>query len=415
MKHICVVGAGAIGLSCAYYLQKSGHKVTVVDNGDGSDNCSFRNAGYISPSHIIPLAAPGMMSRGLKWMLDKESPFYIKPRWSKDLFSWGMQFNRASTTGRVKEAVPFLHDLMMLSRTLIEELLAEEKIDAGLNTAGLMMYCKTEKTLREEWEIALWTKKLGQKAAILSKEEALEVNPGLEIDIKGAVHFKDDASITPHLFMEGLKKTLLNKGVEIKYGLEVTSISTNKASVVSINTSSTSIEADEFVIAAGSWTPNLLKLVGVHLLLQPGKGYSFVLPSPVVMPKVPGILAEAKIAMTPMKHGLRFAGTMELAGLNRSINDVRINAITKSVPKYFPQFGPEEFTNIEPWSGLRPCSPDGLPYIGKTRKYQNLLVASGHAMLGLTLAPATGLLISEIISTGNMSMSSPLIEVDRYT
>lgn len=388
--------------------------MTVLDNTDGSDNCSYGNAGYFSPSHIIPLAAPGVMTKGLKWMLDKESPFYIKPRLNKDLISWGYLFNKAATTKKVKTAAPLLHELMMISRRLIEELLAEEKIDAGLNTQGLIMYCKTRGMLNEEEEVGQWAKALGQSVETISPQEALELNPGMDLNIYGGVYFKDDACVTPHLLMQGLKEKLLAKGVEIRLNQHVESISHSNGSIKEVCVQDNAIQADEYIVAAGSWTPQLLGKIGVNVPIQPGKGYSFVLEQPVVMPQIPGILAEAKIAMTPMLHGLRFAGTMELAGLDKTINPIRVKAIAKSIPKYFPQFEPDHFARIEPWSGLRPCSPDGLPYIGKTNTYSNLLVASGHAMLGLSLAPVTGKLIADLAVGDSPGLDLSLLDVERY-
>ena len=401
-------------MSCAYYLLKEGVRVTVLDDGDGSDNCSFGNAGYFSPSHIIPLAAPGMMTRGLKWMLDRESPFYIKPRLNGDLINWGLSFKKAATDKKVRIAAPLLNDLMFKSRELIEELVTSESLDVGLNTQGLIMYCKTKASFKEEGDIGNWASELGQSVEKLTPSEAKAINPGLDLDIYGGVYFKDDACITPHLLMKGLREVLVSSGVEIQYHSSVKGLIRENGSVKSVLVNDGLVHGDEFIIAAGSWTPAILRSIKVGILIQPGKGYSFVDPNPVVMPKIPGILAEAKVAMTPMQHGLRFAGTMELAGYNKDINPVRVRAIANAIPKYFPQFKDHDFSRTEPWGGLRPCSPDGLPYIGRTKHYDNLIVASGHAMLGLTLAPITGRLVSNIIVGRKNELDIKQLDVDRY-
>ena len=192
-KHVIIVGAGVIGLCTAYYLQKSGVRVTVLDNTDGTDNCSFGNAGFFSPSHIVPLASPGIISQGLRWMMRPDSPFYIKPKLNTDLISWGLKFRKAANKAQVAKAAPVLHELLMSSRQLITEILSDEGIDAGLNEKGLLMYCKTQHVMDEEIALADLTRKYGQEVEVLSAEEARAVNPELDLDVVGAVLFKNDA------------------------------------------------------------------------------------------------------------------------------------------------------------------------------------------------------------------------------
>lgn len=414
-KHVIIVGAGVIGLFSAYYLSKKGIRVTILDNTDGTDNCSYGNAGFFSPSHIVPLASPGIISQGLRWMMKSDSPFYIKPKLDRDLISWGLKFRKAANKRQVDKAVPVLHELLMNSRQLIAEILTDEGIDAGLNEKGLLMYCKTQHALDEEIEMAELASRLGQETEVLTAEQASALNPGLDLDIVGAVLFKNDAFVTPHLLIKGLKKALTSNGVSIEYGKHVEKFVTdNSGAINKIIVNGEERNADEYVLAVGSWTRDMMKQLNIRLPMQAGKGYSFVLPSPKVMPETCSILTEARVAVTPMKHGLRFAGTMEVNGLDLSINHKRVQGIVDSVSKYFPQFTKDDFKDIKPWAGLRPCSPDGMPYIGRTKKYNNLLVATGHAMLGVSLGPVTGKLISQMVVNEHIETNIALLDVDRY-
>lgn len=412
---IVVVGGGMIGLCSAYYLNKQGYEVTVLDEGDGSNNCSFGNAGFFSPSHMVPLASPGIIAQGMKWMTNPESPFYIKPSLNIDLAKWGWNFYRASTKTRVDRAVPILNQMLMESRKLIEEILADTKIEAGFDNKGLLMYCKSQHVLDEEAEMAELGRQCGQDVDVLSSSQAEKLNPGFEIDTVGAVHFKNDAWFTPNTFMTGFQKYLKNQGVEFRYNTKVLDAEKNHGHIKALVAANEKIEADQFVIATGSWTAKFLKQLGIKILLQGGKGYSFEVKNPPVMPKTASILTEARVAVTPMQHGLRFAGTMEVNGLDLSINPRRVLGIQKSIPNYFPQFDQSSFEGVKPWAGLRPCSPDGMPYIGKTRKFDNLIVATGHAMLGISLGPITGQLVCEIAGENTPHIDDTLLAVERYS
>lgn len=364
---------------------------------------------------MIPLASPGIIAQGLKWMTNPESPFYIKPNLNIDLIKWSWNFYKASTKKRVDKAVPILNQMLMESRTLIEEILADIKIDAGFDNKGLLMYCKSQNILDEEAEMAELAIKCGQNVDVLSSKEAEKLNPGFEIDTVGAVHFKNDAWITPHAFMTQFQKHLESNGVTFKFNTRVLDIEKEHGRLSALITSSEKISADQFVIATGSWTAKFLRQLGVKILLQGGKGYSFVVPNPPVMPKTASILTEARVAVTPMQHGLRFAGTMEVNGLDLGINPRRVLGIQKSIPNYFPQFSQSSFERVKPWAGLRPCSPDGMPYIGKTQKFDNLIVATGHAMLGISLGPITGQLVSEIAQEKQPHIDDKLLKVERYS
>ncbi|MFY0594123.1 NAD(P)/FAD-dependent oxidoreductase [Roseivirga sp.] len=413
-KKVVIVGAGIVGLSTAYYLNKAGLDVTVIDGTDGTDNCSYGNAGYVSPSHIIPLASPGIINQGLKWMLNKKSPFYIQPKLSRDLLTWGWLFKKASTNKRVKAAIPVLNELTTKSQSLYEEIIAEEGIEAGYHKPGLLMICQTKEALKHEIELAEIANQFGLDANVVSKAETERLDPNVNYDMAGAVYFGCDGWMTPNVFMEKFKSLLIKRGIKLDFNTELQAINTKGEKITEFITDKRNYQADDFVVAAGSWSPTLLQWLKLKLPLQPGKGYSFTIKNPPVSPKLPSILVEARVATTPTLDGFRVAGTMEITGLNHNINERRVQGIIDSVKTAIPEYQSYNFDDVKPWAGLRPCTPDGLPYIGSTKTFKNLFVGTGHAMLGWTLGPITGKLLTQNILGQSADIKSNLLNVDRY-
>lgn len=411
---VVVVGGGVIGLSTAYYALKAGLPVTVLDRGDEQAwNCSYGNAGMVVPSHFIPLAAPGMISKGLRWMFNSESPFYVRPRIDLDLMKWGWQFYMHSNAAHVKATQELLRDLNLESRRLFGELQQEE--DFGLKQRGLLMLCKTQHGLDEEAEVAHAAHKIGLRAEVIDTKRAAELDPDITMDIAGAVYFPDDCHMDPARFMASLRKRVLTLGGEIVNNVEIESIERGGGKVTAVVAKDgRRFEGAKFVAAGGSWLPELLRTAGYKLSLQAGKGYSLTLKNPKQLPQLCSIFCEAKVAITPMGDTLRFAGTMEVGGLDLSINPKRVRGIIKSVNQYFPQFSEEDFAGIEPWAGLRPVSPDGIPYLGVLPGTDNLIVAGGHAMMGLSLGPVTGQLAADLLQARRPFRSIQQMALDRF-
>jgi D-amino-acid dehydrogenase len=262
--------------------------------------------------------------------------------------------------------------------------------------------------------LAAAARKLGLSTDVLTPEEAARLNPGLRMEIAGAVYFADDCHLTPLRFVAGLTRVLEEGGVKFSWSTEVTGWHASGRHIEAVRTTCGELSADEYVLATGSWSPGLARDLRLNLPLQAGKGYNITLPHPPRLPTVPSTLVEARVAVTPMGSSLRFAGTMEIAGLDPSINPVRVNAIRQAIPRYFPEFGPDDFRGVKAWSGLRPCSPDGLPYIGRFGRYANLCAATGHSMMGLSLGPITGKLIAAILSDEEPSLEISALSPDRY-
>ncbi len=396
-KSIIIIGGGIVGLCSAYYLQKEGHEVTVIDKSDLSSGASFVNAGYITPSHIIPLAAPGMIFKGIKWMFNSSSPFYIKPRFDIDFLKWSWYFHRASTQKKVEKAIPVIKDINLLSRDLFESIKASGDLgDFHLERKGLLMLFKTDAAVEEEMKVAEKARQLGLEVEFLNKQKLNAIEPNVNIEAKGAIHYECDGHMTPTEFMPKMIDFLQHKGVVIKTNEEVLNISISNDKIQKIVSSKESYKADEVVLAAGSWSGQLSKKLKIKLPLQAGKGYRINVEMPTGI-TIPAILMEAKVAVTPMKGFTRFAGTMEFSGINTTIRKERVQAIANAANNYYPEVEINATEMDKAKSGMRPVSPDGLPYIGRCPEIHNLTFATGHAMMGWSLGPVTGKLVAEII------------------
>ncbi|MCV6628891.1 MAG: FAD-dependent oxidoreductase [Flavobacteriaceae bacterium] len=407
-KKVVVIGGGIVGLSCAYYLQKEDCEVSVIEQSNMQDGASYVNAGYITPSHIISLAAPGMITKGLKWMFNSASPFYVKPRLDYDFLRWAWYFKKSATVSKVESSIKAIKDINLLSRDLYEEMYAGSDIDFHYERNGLLMLFQTDAAGEAEWKIGQRANEEGLGAKLLSKEETQAYEPQIDLDVKGSVFYACDGHMTPVQFMKKMQTYLIGKGVKIHQEEAVADIVKSGRELREVITNKSRYEADEVVLAAGSWSPILAKKLGVDIPIQAGKGYRINVDKATGI-QMPAILMEAKVAVTPMQGYTRFAGTMEIGGINHQINPVRVNAIADAGARYYKGLEIGQEAREQASCGLRPCSPDGLPYIGRTSKYDNLCIAAGHAMMGWSLGPATGKLVSEIISD-----RKPSIILDYY-
>ena len=412
-KKIIIIGGGIIGLSSAYYLNKAGHQVTILDKNTGDSGCSFGNAGMIVPSHFIPLAAPGMISKGIRWMFNPKSPFYVKPRFNLDLLNWGWRFYNHANKNHVHKSIPALKEIHLLSRRLYSDWANELPFDFNFQERGLLMLYQTATVEREEVETAHLANQIGIVAKILSPNEVQQLEPDVKVSVRGGVYFPGDAHLTPQLLVQQLKKHLQEKGVVfIEKNVEKLEVASGiiKRAIAGNH----DFTFDEVVLAAGVWSKDLAKALDLSLPMEAGKGYSFTLQDVKKNIRIPSIFLEGRVAITPMGETLRFGGTMELSGLNSDINMNRVNGIVSSISTYYPEMKVAIPKKEAVWYGLRPCPPDGLPYIGRSKKIKNLIIATGHSMMGLSLGPATGKLVSELLLDEKCSVNLNAFSVARF-
>lgn len=413
-KEIVIVGSGIIGLSTAHFALTHGWDVTIVDRiaSDG-DNCSKGNSGMIVPSHFVPLAAPGVMGHAIRWMRDPESPFSLNPSLDLEMLKWGLRFYLASTKAQVDQAAPLLRDLNLASRELFIKW-SEDGIDGGLAKKGLLMLCATKEMLEEEAQLAQQARDLGLPAEVLSPRETEILDPNVTLEVQGGVYYPKDCHMVPGKLIASLRSHLESRGATFRWNTHITGWNFRGSDIVSLKTTGGEIAGDEFVLCSGVWTESLSRELRLKLPMLAGKGYSLTLPTPIERPAVCSILCEARVAVTPMEDQLRFGGTMTLGKPNSIVAPEKIQGIIKSVARYMPRFKPQHFEGIEPWVGLRPVTPDGLPYIGRTNRWRNLTVATGHAMMGLSLGPITGQLAAQIIAGEKTTISIDRLSPDRY-
>ncbi|MCE7862570.1 MAG: FAD-dependent oxidoreductase [Bacteroidetes bacterium CHB5] len=411
---VLIIGGGIIGLSSAYYLNKAGYDVTVIDKGDLSDGCSHGNAGMIVPSHIIPLAAPGMISKGIRWMFDSTSPFYVRPRVNFDLLKWGWTFYRHANKAHVVKSIPALKELSLYSKACYQQLAKDLPFDFGYAERGLLMLYQTPETEHEEAETAAIANDHGIKAQILSAEEVQSLEPDVRVTVRGGIYFPGDAHLTPQQFMQQLIPYLKERGVSFVTNSTVNDFPLQGGKIVSVNTDQGEQTFDEIILATGSWSGGVAAKLGITVPMQAGKGYSFLVNDVEKNIRIPSIFLEARVAVTPMGKNIRFGGTMEITGVDHRISMNRVKGIVDAIPKYYPDLkvAMPEVKNV--WHGLRPCSPDGLPYIGRSKKIQNLTFATGHAMMGLGLGPGTGKLVADIVTGNSPEVQHFMFDPERF-
>lgn len=414
MSKVIVAGGGVIGLCAAYYLHKGGHEVVVIERGDIQRGTSFGNAGYVSPSHFIPLASPGIVAKGLQWMLSASSPFYIKPRLDLDLIKWGLTFWRRSSKSFMEKNIPPLNEILHLSRALTSDMRDELGNHFRMEELGCFMLYKSATTEKHEIELAKEAASLGIETKIFDAKGVQEMEPEVEVNVRGGILYPIDCHLHPGDLMQTIYNYLQSNGVQFQLNTTIEGFEKVGRKVSKVITDKGDFTADEFILATGSWLPIVSKHLGVELLLQAGKGYSMTFENIERNLRQPAILVDDRVAMTPMGGDLRMGGTMEISGLQSPMLIKRVQSIFKAAKNYYPNL-PVSFPSSEKiWWGWRPLSPDGLPYIGRHSKFDNLVLSGGHAMLGLSLAAATGKLVEEIIGGKKTSMDITAFNVERY-
>ena len=417
MSKVIIIGGGIIGLSSAYYLQQAGHTVTVIDKTDMSDNCSYGNAGYVCPSHFVPLATPGIVKQGLKWMWNSRSPFYVQPRLSVSLIDWGVKFMRSATPEKVEAAAIPLRDIAILSKKMYEEWEQLPAFNFSYERKGLLEIFQTEKskehakhTVEKAHELGLTDTELLDQAALHEKEPHTVIN-GI-----GAVFFKCDAHLYPNKLMQQLIAYLKTAGVSIITNEEVTGFENRNGNITKVITGSSAYDADHIIIATGSWSRELAKKININIPMVAGRGYSVTLEDSPYKINHPAVLVEGRVALTPMDgNKIRFGGTMEITSTKTPPKISRVEGLLQAVKRFYPEFDVPVPSMDKVWYGYRPCSADGLPYIGRVKQWKNVVMATGHAMLGLSLGAGTGKLVKEIINEESLSMNIGPFDPGRFS
>jgi len=407
---VIVIGGGIIGVCVAYFLAEGGINAILLERDEICSGASYGNAGLIVPSHSVPLSSPGVVEKGLKWLLNPESPLYIRFRLDLELISWLWMFWRFCTEEHVRRSLSILVPMQQESLKLFEQF-AAVGLEFGFQRKGTMTVFNTQKAFEEGIQEAELLKEYGIESQVLFGEKVREVEPLLTESVVGGIYFPGDAHLDPAQFVFALAKEVERKGVKVSTQTEVIELRARGNLVASVATTKGQFKADTIVLAAGAWSPNLVRNLGIKIPIQPAKGYSITFYEPNFSPSIPLMLSEVRVAVTPLNGRLRFGGTLELAGLDLSINQRRVEAIRRGASQYLPQI---EAKREEVWRGLRPCTPDSLPVIGRSQKFDNLVIASGHGILGVSLGPITGKLVAQLVCGEPLDFDIKPLSPDRF-
>ncbi len=393
---VVVLGAGVIGLACAYFLNRAGLSVQVLERAKAGGGASLGNCGLITPSHARPVCTPGAVGRALKWLFKDTAPLHVRPRLDLELMRWFVAFMGncdAETSARIAAAKA---RLLVSSRALTTKLVRTEKLDCEFAESGLLSVAITEAGLEELADAAAEMKRLGVDATVVDREQAREAEPALRGKVIGGVWFAGDAMLRPDRYTAELRWACNKRGVEIQEDCELKAITAEDGEIKSVFTDRGLFEGKHFVAAAGSWTPKMLADLKLKVPIQAGMGYSLTSRRPDPCPVLPLILAEANMAVTPFAGSFRLGGTMEFGGLDAKPNPNRHLALISGARQYLVE--PIGAGDMTKWHGYRPMTPDDTPLIGPLKRYPNLFLACGHAMLGMSMAAGTGRLIAEMIT-----------------
>jgi D-amino-acid dehydrogenase len=409
---VLVVGGGVIGVCAAYYAAKAGRKVTLLERSTICSGCSRGNAGWLVPSHCIPLASPGALAKGLKWMWSGTSPFAIKARLDWALLKWLIAFAGACKEEKVRESIPVLRDLTFQSLALYRDLCGVAGVRCDLRNDGSLMVFATRKGFEEGRRDAELLGESGITSEIWSSEQVVQRERQINSEIAGGIFYPQDAQISPSDFVETLSTAAQHMGVAVLASTQVTGFRLDGKTVSAVQTTRGEFRPQTVILAAGADSAAIARMLKVQLPIEAGKGYSFSVPSDQFSPSRALLLSEAKVAVTPFAGRTRFGGTLELSGLDYKIEPARMTAIRVSSNRYLSVALP---VNIEEeWTGLRPCTPDGLPIISRVPSVRNLVIAGGHAMLGVSLGPISGKLAVLLASDQRPEFNVDSLSVARF-
>jgi len=409
---VLVIGGGVIGLACARQLLDDGRSVHVIDQHGFGAGASHGNCGLITPSHALPLNQPGALRRVIRWSLHPGSPVSIRPRLDAGLIRWGLRFIRNSRRDGMLRSLRGRAELLLLSRRLYDDWMADMAEECEWATQGLLVAFAEERSWAAEEATHSLLADNGVTARMLDRDELLEREPALKDELVGGSLYSQDAHLRPDKLVAALARSVDERGARTTLTAEVTGFETRGDQVAAVTTSEGAFVADQVVLAAGAWTEPLARRLGLRLPMQPGKGYSLTYGKQEVGPTQPMILEEVAMAVTPWPSGLRLGGTLEFAGYDTGLRRDRLTLLRTAASRYLREL--PQAHGEEEWSGLRAMTPDDLPIIDRIPRYDNVLLATGHGRLGVSMAPGTGLLVSDLIAGRKPSLDPAPFGLARF-
>ncbi len=395
-ESVLVIGAGVIGIGCAHYLAKSGFDVTVIDRSSIASACSRSNLGLICPSHVLPLTEPGAIATALRSFFDPSAPFRVRPRLSPAFCNWMWQFARRCNRSQMLRAAVHLKAILDSSINEYRQIVSEQGNDFEWQDSGLLYVLETDSGMREfAKRNRLLTEEFGVAAQRVEGKELSDFDSAIRPDLAGAFYYEGDAFARPELVNTCWSRSLAQRGVAFVENCKLDAVEIRRGQVTGVQTSKGMMRAGRFVFATGAWSIELSSQLGCRIPIEPGKGYSITLERPRSCPRYPMLFPERGVGVTPFENGYRLGSMMEFTGFDTSIPDARIRQLRESANPYLVE--PATGQVQESWYGWRPMTWDSLPIIGRVPRLENAYLATGHNMLGLSLAAGTGKLIAEIV------------------
>lgn len=406
---VTIIGGGVIGLASAYQMARDGAAVTLVDARATGCGASDVNAGWVCPAEAAPVPAPGMVGQALRWMLRSDSPLYIRPSLKPSFLSFMFRMWRHCNTDDYRSGMEALLRLTEETMELLDGYRADG-IAFEMHARGLLVAFLSAEKLAEHREDLDIVERFGLDPRVLVGDAVREREPFLSDAVHGGIYFPSDRYVDPAALVSGLHRRCLELGVEIIEDAPVDRVERAGVKVSAVHSGTTRFASDAFLLAAGAWSGPVSKRFGFGLPIRPGKGYSVDV-APVALGG-PTYLADARVAVTPLDTKLRLAGTLEFGALEETVDPVRIGAIARAPQAFFRDWELDPEPKVG--AGVRPMTPDGLPVIGRLGNLDNAFVSSGHAMLGVTLAPSSAVAISDLILQGQHHPTLDPFAPDRF-
>lgn len=408
-----IVGSGVVGIACAHYLSEAGFEVTVIDQSSIASGCSQANCGYVCPSHILPLTEPGAIGIAIKSMFESNAAFRVKPRISPPFWNWMWQFTRRCNRRHMLEAAFHLKSILESSMLEYRQIVSDESLDCEWKDSGLLHVLRTTSGMRDfAGTDKLLGEEFGLRARRIEGEELPEFDAALKPGLAGAFYYEGDAFVHPELLNGSWSRRLRQHGVDFVENCKLNAVEKKHGQVSGLQTSKGTLKADQYVFATGAWSPQLSAYLDCPIPIEPGKGYSVTMERPGICPEYPMLFPEHRVGVTPFDDGYRLASIMEFVGFDTSIPEYRIRQLRESAEPYLVE--PHTARTLETWYGWRPMTWDSLPIIGRVPRLGNAYLATGHNMLGLSLAAGTGKLIAEIMQGQSTHIDASAFSPERF-
>ncbi len=396
-----------IGLSCALALLHRGATVRVLDRGEPGSGASHGNCGTLTPSHAIPLTVPGMPWRALRWILRRDAPLYVNPRPDWDRWRWLLGFARRCNPATAGQAAIARGAILQRSCTLLPRMLVDEGIECEYATVGNLYVYRDAAVLKQDHADIEWLRRLGVAVSALSGDAVEAMEPALLPGVAGGILHPDDAQLRPDRLVEGLARRVRECGGVIEPAAAVEDFHCTNGRVDAVRTAHGDFSGEHVVMALGAWTPQLASRLDLRVPIQPGKGYSITMSRPDPCPRRALVLREPSVCVTAWGSGYRLGSTMEFSGYEEGLNRTRLDALRRGAAAYLRMPLGSELR--EEWWGWRPMCVDEVPLIGRVKRWNNLLLATGHGMLGVSMSAATAELVASLVVN-----ETPLLDPDPY-